>query len=493
MAVITYKTIQVDGIPFTKIQKLTIDHGLNQHATATIIGEVDYDAGKDCLSRMDETTGIMISTTSEGQPAKLFCGVVSTARLEHETAYATMYVELLSASALLDIQKKKKSFQNTGKTYEQIINDALEGSGTINFAVSDKPIGNLIMQYGETNWEFILRMANVFNAPVVPSIHVKKPYVTIGMPSANRTVKMEGTKKSIGVGCVSLARKKQNGLPTAGSQSNAASGAFSYEYGYIGDNLAMDDMTLRISGVHAVLEDGILKMQYECNLKSGGSASGGVSSAVAGASQAAAGGASGGSTSSGGASQATGNKNSSGKMFTGKVMAVNADKVQVHLLDIDPSYDGGGSHWFPYSTLYSSQDESGFYCMPEVGDTVRVFFPSNNEGEAFAASSVNVSPLDNVKHKKWRTPGGKEILMTEEGLYITCKENKIYINLEDANGISIYSEKDVNILSTANITINAKDKLTMHAENNMYLGTGETSIEMTKDKIALSGENVVVN
>lgn len=479
MAVITYKTIKVDGIPYQKIRSLTIHHELNNHATAYVVGEVDYNEGKDCISRMDETTGIMISTSSEGQPEKLFCGIVSNARLEQETGYSVLYAELVSASALLDLEKNKKSFQNTGKTYEQIINDALAGSGTINFQVSDKAIGNLIMQYNETNWEFIKRIASVFNAPVVPSIHTKKPYVTIGMPAANRTVTIEGDKQSVSVGCFDF-KRSANSKGATGGQGSAGSGAYSYGYAYIGDKLSMGGATQTIIGVDAVLEDGILINRYSCQSGKGGSSQGAGASASSG-------GAGGGNGATGGNAQA------SGKMFTGKVQAVQADKVQVHLVDVDASYDGGGTHWFPYSTLYSSQDQSGFYCMPEVGDTVRVFFPSSSEGEAFAASSVNVSPLDNVKHKKWRTPGGKEILMTEEGLYITCKENAIYINLEDENGISIYSDKDINILSTANIRIDSKKELTMHAENNMYIGTGESSIEMTKDKISLSGENVVIN
>lgn len=464
MQVITYRNMQIDGIPYQKIAQVTIDHSSNEHATATILGEVDYAKGKDCLSRMDETTGVTISTTAQGQPSKLFCGIVSNAKLEEEGEYATLYVELVSASALLDIQKNKKSFQNTGKTYEQILNDALAGSATLNFAVSDKAIGNLIMQYNETNWEFTKRMASVFNAPVVTSIISKKPYITVGLPPANRTVSIDESKKSIAVNGLKFNKMSQNNQVSGMSQSDAAaSGATSYEYAYIGDNLAVNGASKRISSVSAVLTDGILTMHYACKTEQGFS------------------------------QPATVNAQASGKMFTGKVQAVKLDKVQVHLMDVDSSYDGGGTHWFPYSTLYSSQDESGFYCMPEVGDTVRVFFPSNNEGEAFAASSVNVSPLDNVKHKKWRTPGGKEILMTEEGLYITCKENKIYINLEDETGIKIYSDKDISVLSTANIKIEAQKDITMHAENTMYIGTGESSIEMTKDKIALSSENIVIN
>lgn len=463
METITYKNIKVDGVPFTKITGLNIHHRVNEHATASILGEVDYNEGKDALSRMDETTTVMVSTTAEGQPSKLFCGIVANAKLEYEGEYTTLFLELVSSSAILDIQKNKKSFQNTGMTHAAVINGAINGSATLNFAVSDKAIGSLIMQYNETNWEFTKRMASVFNAPVVADIMRKKPYITVGLPAANRTVNIESTKKTVAVNGLSFSSMSQNGKISGGSQQDFAStDATSIAYAFIGDNITSNGTTSRISGVSSTLQDGILMTTFS------GAQAKGMSQPV------------------------TVNKSASGKMFKGKVQAVEKDKVQVHLVDIDGSYDGGGTHWFPYSTAYSSQDGSGFYCMPEVGDMVRVFFPSDNEKDAFAASSVNVSPLDNVKHKKWRTPGGKEILMTEEGIYITCNEDKIFINLEDEHGITITSDSEIKVVAKKNLKLEAKDVKVL-ADNEIFMGTSSTYIDMRPTDITLGAENVIIN
>ena len=128
----------------------------------------------------------------------------------------------------------------------------------------------------------------------------------------------------------------------------------------------------------------------------------------------------------------------------------------------------------------------------KVGDKVRVFFPSDSEKDAFAASSVNVSPLDNTLHKKWRSPAGKEILLTEGGIFITCKDQKVFINLEDEAGISICSNKDINICSNNNILVYAQNLLKIQSEEKILLSTGTSYIDMTKASIEMGAENVVI-
>lgn len=177
----------------------------------------------------------------------------------------------------------------------------------------------------------------------------------------------------------------------------------------------------------------------------------------------------------------------------GTVQAVKGDKVQVFFHEIDGSYDAGGTQWFPYSTSYSSSDGSGFYCMPEVGDQVRVFMPSNNEKDAFVASSVNLNPQSNTRDKSWKAPGGKEILLTDDGIYIICEEEKIFINLTAGKGIEITSDKNIEITSDANITLKAGKKIEMKAENVISMEVGNSSIQMDSQQIVLGADKVFVN
>lgn len=188
------------------------------------------------------------------------------------------------------------------------------------------------------------------------------------------------------------------------------------------------------------------------------------------------------------------NNQIAGKMYTGRVEGVQGDMVQVHLTDIDREFDGESTVWLPYSTAYSSSDGSGFYCMPAEGDMVRVFFPGSNEGEAFAASSVSVNVGEEVTDKQWTGPNGKQILLTKEGIYITtnANENKIFIDLTDEGGITIKSNKNINICAKNNLSLISNNNISLTAENDIMISSAESFIDIKPEGIEIGGNNVVI-
>ena len=472
METITYLNIKVEGTPITKITRINIENAVGTYGTAKVTGEVDYNAGMDYVQRSQPGTAITISTSAAGQPGILFMGVLSKAGIKKTDQYALLDLEMKSTACNLDKKKENQSFQNTGSTYEEVMNKALAGEATLNLLVPDKATGTLIMRYQETSWAFVKRMASALGAPVSTDTVSKTPILTIGIPN---------TGKSYTLSDVEYDSALEDG-GTASTQIKTAQAVA------LGDSIQYGSESSIVTKYKADIQDGVLKTtvsltsQYDAE-GYGADTSGTGATAGTGTSL---------DAGSGNSSQIM-NTQASGKMFKGIVQAVQMDKVQVHLVDIDSSYDGGGDFWFPYSTAYSSSDGSGFYCMPAVGDTVRVFFPSDNEADAFAASSVNVSPLDNPLHKKWRSPAGKEILLTEEGMFITCKESKIFINLEDEKGITIYSDKDINVNSMSNMTLYAKENITLQAENKILLSTGESYIDITDKLIQMGAEQIMIN
>lgn len=464
MQTITYENIKVEGAPFQKILQLEIKHKSNEHGQAIVSGEADLAEAQEYTSRANGDTTVTIKTSAEGQPAILFVGSVSNAGIQKQGAYARMTLKLNSTSILLDSKRNNKSFQRTGMSHEEVIQSALQGEAGISMVVSDKPIGSIIMQYNETNWEFTKRIAAAFGAPVITNLTTKKPQLTIGLPAGGKTYQASDIETMSG-----MDEERYAQMAADGSDANMMQEDFmgtkieSYQYVFLGDQVSYGGSNRKVQGVYSSLQSGILKTTISLATDSGFSQPQKVNGQV------------------------------SGKMFSGTVKAVERDMVQVHLTDIDSSYDDGGDYWFPYSTAYSSNDGSGFYCMPEVGDTVRVFFPSGKEGSAFAASSVCVSPLDNPKHKRWRTPGGKEILFTEEGIFITCKENKIFINLTDEDGITIESGKDINVCAANNVLVMGNKDVVVEAENNILISTAQSYIDIQKESIEIGADNILIN
>lgn len=448
METITYENIKVDGIPFSKIQKLHIQHTVNAHGICHIEGEIEQQEAQEIIQRVDESFALQITTTAEGQPTRLFFGAIQKMRMEKGNSYATLILDGITASGRIDTLKGNRTFQNTRQTYGQLLNNLLSGRGTVQVTASDKAVGSFIMKCDETDWEFIVRMASQLEAPACINIVSRIPQIYIGIPPASKSIKVDTVSYGMS--------KEVLGGGSAAREVNT------YEYAYLGDQLQLNGKNYRIKAVQADLVDGLLECRYDFNVPTGFS----VPKAA--------------------------NAQASGRMMRGIVKKVEADKVQVHFTSVDTSYDDGGDWWFPYSTAYSSQDGSGWYSMPSEGDEVRVFFPSGNEGEAFAAGAVAKNVRPNVKDKAWSGINGKEILMTSDGLVITCKDQKIYIKLSDKDGISIISNKNINVTSGSNVNISAGDTIKILAENEVVIGTAQSHINLRKEGISATGNNIIM-
>ena len=448
MDTITYENIEINGIPFHKIGKLHIQHTVNDHGYCHIEGEMAEEQARDIIQRVDERFALKIKAKAEGQPSVLFYGNVQKISMEQGNSYASLVVDGISSSGKIDRAKANKTYQNTTQTHEQLLNGMLGKRGSVQVLASDKPVNSFIIQCDETDWEFIIRMASRLGAPASVNILSSKPQIYIGIPPEGRTVQVDtasfGSYKDV--------------MGSGGASQSART----YAYAYLGDRIVLNGKGYRIKSMQADLVDGLLECTYGFSAPTGFSvpqvANGGVS----------------------------------GRMLRGIVKKVEADKVQVHFTSVDSSYDEGGDCWFPYSTAYSSQDGSGWYSMPAENDEVRVFFPSGDEGEAFAAGAVAKNVRANVKDKAWSGINGKEILMTADGLVITCKDQKIYIKLSDETGISIISDQNINVTSGSNVNIYAGDTIKILAENEVVVGTAESHINLRKEGISATGNNIVM-
>ena len=458
MSTITYENIHVNGIPFQRILHLRISHAPNAHGRAEIRGLIPREQARRLAEQTDETTGIEITTDAKEQPQCLFYGVVSMLNIGQQSEYAVLDLVAETTSSRLSAKQNSRTFQNTGKTYGQILNQILEGRGTVSVMVTDRPIGSMIMQCDEADWEFIIRMASQLGAPAFSNIIARTPQIYIGLPPSSRTKEIETLTYDY-----AKSNSEYQTAAEAMPEDFSSDTIKSYDYFYLGDTVLFEGRSLQIKTVDAVLTDGILECTYSMGLKTSFQAA------------------------------PITNSHASGRMMTGTVTAVMADKVQVFLNSVDSQEDSSSNWWFPYSTAYSSADGSGWYSMPAVGDEVRVFFPSGNEADAFAASSVAKNVREKVTDKCWSGLNGKQILMTEEGLVITGKEGKLYIKLSDAKGIEIISDMDINITSAAKVNIQGGEEVKIIAENEVLVGTATSYLDIRKEGITASAENIILN
>jgi hypothetical protein len=208
------------------------------------------------------------------------------------------------------------------------------------------------------------------------------------------------------------------------------------------------------------------------------------------------------------------NKYIAGASFVGHIIETKNDRVKVSL-DMDRGHNPGEPCFFPYSTIYSSQDGSGWYCMPETGDTVRIYCPDSVDDHAYAISSVHEEVDPEMQHKadgadsptaggggggysgqrddpsvkSFCNSAGMEIRLTPDGVYIISDGATITLT-ED--GIVMMSENDIVFKSQKNIIINAEQEISIVGTAEVGLSSESTTV-LLKDDMEIVGQEVKAN
>lgn len=184
------------------------------------------------------------------------------------------------------------------------------------------------------------------------------------------------------------------------------------------------------------------------------------------------------------------NESQQGCSFLGEVQAVAEDKVQIRLMEDE---NGGQEidRWFPYSTGYSSPEGAGWYCMPEIGDRVRLQIPDDMEEHGYVISAVHMETEKDRKqpdHKSFKTRYGKELLFTPDSLELTNNQG-MKIRIQDGEGIQVVSDKDISIIAGGNMTISSGEaSLSIAGTESVDIRQGGAGLHMDQDILFTGGK-----
>lgn len=433
MADITYDQIIIAGIHYSSLLNLEITSRLNTHAEAVITFEVTEEESRAIEVGVSDESYVVVSADNPDGYKTLFVGIKYSYSCTNQAGYRVGTLILKSTSYLLDKEKKSRSFQRTTVFKSALIEEVVAGRAIINYNITDSPTFGLYIQKNETDWNFLVRIAE---AGIIPNYTTEKPIIDIGRP-LNDNVK--------GIG------------------------------GLMVNSQVPSYITFTSSMFHnGVLETTSVSQGEEAFQK-----------------------------------EKIPNEELAGRMLSGIVQNVEKEKVQVFFDEIDEEYDSDGDTWFEYAAAYSGPGGtygSGFYFMPEVGDRVRVFFPSGKESEGFAFASEMGYTLDDPTKISWRAPGGQELLFTENGIRITGKQGSIYIDMQENDsaefGIEMYCNTNIQFSTHKGGTVQSdlpeiyvygKEGVNMTADNQILFETPETTLEIDRDKIILNANQVYIN
>lgn len=391
-----------------------------------------------------------------GHKKILLLGVLTEFSIDADNGVKVARGTVRSATALMDTTPHIRTWHAPDTTYDRIIRTYLPNypNGAYMMTEEDKQIDGLTVQYMETDWAFTVRMASRFNSFVAPDDATKdetegkegeaEPGVRFyfGMPEFAEIDLCEKTY-SMRKDAQEFRHKRDNGLTELLEQDAVYTVVKSREVYPLGGRICLNGTTLYIAAVQSALEGGELYHRYALKRRNGFLEPTRYNFALLGAS------------------------------LPARVNAVTRDVIEV-AVENDENQAGAGFRWLPYSTVYSTEDGTGWYCMPEPGDAVRLYLPDEDEAHGYVISSTHLVSAAkdervNPDCKSIMNKQGKEVLFTPGSVTFTNNAG-MSIELIDDVGIRIVSNKQIHLIAqekatissaTASMEINAPEKITI--------------------------------
>lgn len=425
---------------------------VNEHAQAEIRGQIPFQRMKDYVEEGKERLWVQAVIVSEGSESILFYGILEEMQMEVKSGLCIMRLLLRSGTSLMDYEKKTRSFQSGDLTYSELLNACNSGydqAARIMTAARGEAIRRFIMQYQETDWDFIKRLAGMNHTVVVADCSTPGEKYYFGLPDRKETVTAAPDEYRTWCDMEEYASKKANGLSI--SPGDTISCVWESRDIYkLGEWGIIDGKKLYIWKIETVTKGNELYHTYYMKPRAG------LQTPV------------------------TYNASLAGVSLLGRVTDVKEEKIQIELYD-DENRANAGKRWFPYATVYSSPDGTGWYCMPEKGDQARLYFPSSQENTAYAAGAYHEEGADlrtRPECKFWRNREGKEIRLSPDRILIT-NNNGTYMELTDEDGIEIVSAGSISIRAKRTLSVASEDaSVELTAPDRIRLKQGDTEMDL---------------
>ena len=470
------------------------------------------------------------SNNDELKPKILFQGVVTKINAKLKGALYYLEITANSWTIELDLKKKTRSYSKPNLKYTELfkqIESEYPKAVISDIITESTQLGGLILQYQETDWQFLKRIAANFGAGLAVNFLSEKPNLSVGVSKDAGITKIKVDKSNV-LKCIAkqaydydytyeddtklhyklttqqylnigypveiidpqqtpqLRQTKQN-QQSQQSQQQEQPGLVLYVFRSVGTMKRGEDLIWE----HTLIpEQGLTKKWYP-------------------------------------------NRRIAGISLEGVVLDRINDKALVRL-EIDLKHGGAAKDQYnpirPYSeetylrefwyyqcaTPYTAEGNTGWYCMPEIGDSVEIHFPTEYPTEAFISQSVRKQSkkgpylkVNDYNTKIFRTKFGKEIRFDPNELTITIQKyvprqnnqaervespELIVLKLNDKNGVTLTTDLPVNINTKNDLAIASNEgSVNITAGSELNVNCNGSSIAMKDGNTFLKGKKVKTN
>lgn len=413
----------------------------NSHATAYLKGVLLNQNDPKLYNRIGDLTPITIT----GEHI-LFEGLALYTNVICESGIYNIEIKCISSTIKMDLVRHYKSIQDINMTYEQIINQRTSQYSEAGFVNCCSELGSSIgvpiIQYDETDWEFINRMASCGSAVVYPYVYRTGVHFQISFESGGSNIRyFDETICNI-----------------VSSPEGLCFEVRSENLYHVGDCAQIYGRLLFITKVKVLTEDENLIFEYKlCKIPG---------------------------------MERIWNKRIIGASIKGKVIGRNNNKIQLHL-EIDAEQENSTAFYFTYKPL----TVSGLYALPELETQVTLYFPSKEDDTGYATETINDKEKSKciVDNKEFKTIDEEYLLMHLKMISFTNGEGTFCANLIPGS-VSIQTDNNIKIRSKKNVNFSAKEEIAIKAGADIHIckGAGKVSSIRLNDEVHIFTTKLLV-
>ena len=453
MSAITYDKLRVTAPwEIQTIYELNLKKTLNQHGELYIKVMLTEAASE--KAGLQETTNDQIKVYTEDAAERkwLFKGRLKEVTVSREAGVCIITACFLSETIMLDRQERSRSFQNTKLTYDQIVTKVLEDYPNKNMELTaeQKSINGPIIQYQETDWQFIRRLASYLETVIVPDSTMEQQIFSFGYPSGQSITLPDDINYATGKDIKAYYAAAEFN-PSIAENQFAYYEVETYEPLNIGDTVTFKSQEMKVSTVYIEIKQGLLV--YHTTL---------VKEIIL-------------------RQNPIYNSKLQGISLKGTVLKAQDQQVKLHL-DIDKEQNPDEAYWYPFAPPTTD----ALYLMPQMGTIANLYIPGKQEQKALITGCLRTNGAEcqqtsDPNTRYLATEYGQELKLAPGGVYFTAGKDNLCLHFDDQQGVILKSHKGMVLEAKEEIVFAAKEKVIFKSPNQILMATPTGSVIMENE------------
>ena len=426
--------LRLEGLKIQKLNDCRICQKTGEHGELFLRAYVE----EDVFEELESLQPIRLYIPGK-QEQTIFCGVLTDFIEESAGGLKEIQLKARSYTYLMDIKKKSRTFQDISMTYTQLLASVLNEYGDVDFiaAVQDYPIGELAVQYQETDWNFLKRIFSRIYSSLTGEMRIPAIRVYAGVPVREDEIDNYELKEVTCdyERCAALREWGYELRDMDGVRCRIKTGQPCGIFG----NCQIYGSAMVAENLLGYLEQGLFWTEIVLSRREGI------------------------------VEVPRFPMNLVGLALEGTVLDVQGEHVRLHF-NIDGKRESNDCYWFPYSTPSSSPDGSGWYYMPEIGDRLRVYFPTKQMKDVLAISAVSSyegkdgpDRMADTSIKYLRSASGQEMNLSRQGAYFASAHKMASMMVGNDGKISIKGQQ-IEITAEESIDVMEAREITFHSK-----------------------------